>query len=130
MRVCLHALYSPNIVPGVQWGQYDGDGGLSVPAVVDLRPIDHHGRWGFGMNAVSQATQVALRTGDFKIIAGVRQQIGDHGLPQASVHLHLLTVVLHLRNHLDDLYIILFSFFYYRSNAVIALMQHKAVAAL
>lgn len=61
------------------------------------------------MDAVSQATQVALRTGDFEIVAGVRHQVRDHGLPQAGIHLHLLTVVLHLISRLDYLHIILFA---------------------
>lgn len=82
----------------LQGGQDDGDCGLRVAGVVDLGAPDGDGRGGLGGNAVAQASHVALWGGDLKVIAGVRLKVGNDGLSQPSVHLHLLTVILHLED--------------------------------
>lgn len=82
----------------LQGGQDDGDCGLRVPGVVDLGAPDGDGRGGLGGDAVAQASHVALWGGDLKVIAGVRLKVRNDGLSQPSIHLHLLTVVLHLED--------------------------------
>lgn len=82
----------------LQGRQDDGDRGLRVPGVVDLGAPDGDGRGGLGGDAVAQASHVALWSGDLKVIAGIRLKVRNDGLFQPSVHLHLLTVILHLED--------------------------------
>lgn len=45
---------------------------------------------------MTQAAHVSFGGGDLEVVAGVRLQVRDDGLPQTGVHLHLLQFVLHL----------------------------------
>lgn len=74
----------------------DGDCGLGVTGVVDLRAADGDWRGGLGGDAVAKASHVALGGGDLKVVAGVGLKVRDDCLSQTSVHLHLQSVVLHL----------------------------------
>lgn len=76
--------------------QDDGDCGLGVTGVVDLRAADGDWRGGLGGDAVAKASHVALWGGDLKVVAGVGLKVRDDCLSQTSVHLHLQSVVLHL----------------------------------
>lgn len=76
--------------------QDDGDCGLGVTGVVDLRAADGDWRGGLGGDAVAKASHVALGGGDLKVVAGVGLKVRDDCLSQTSVHLHLQSVVLHL----------------------------------
>lgn len=75
-----------------------GDCGLSVTGVVNLRAADSDRRGGLGGDAVAEASHVALRSSDLKVVAGVRLKVRDDCLSQTSVHLHLLSVILHLED--------------------------------
>lgn len=66
--------------------------------MVDLGAPDGDGWGGLGGDAVAQASHIALWGGDLKVIAGIRLKVWNDGLFQPSVHLHLLTVVLHLED--------------------------------
>ena len=66
--------------------------------MVDLGAPDGDGRGGLGGDAVAQASHVTLWGGDLKVIAGIRLKVRNDSLFQPSVHLHLLTVVLHLED--------------------------------
>lgn len=66
--------------------------------MVDFGAADGDGRGGLGGDAVAQASHVALWGGDLKVVAGIGLKVGNDGLFQPSVHLHLLTVVLHLED--------------------------------
>jgi len=53
--------------------------------------------WGcLGVYAKAEASHVAFRSCDFKVVAGIGLKVGDDCLSQASIHLHLQTVILHL----------------------------------
>lgn len=82
---------------GFKQRQDNGDGGIGfTTALVDLRAADDDW-WGcFGCDAVAKASHVALRSSDFKVIAGVRLKVWDDRLFKTCVHLHLLTIILHL----------------------------------
>lgn len=64
--------------------------------MVNLGPANGDWRRGLGRDAVPQAAHVSFGGGDLEVVAGVRPQVGDDGLSQTGVHLHLLLVVLHL----------------------------------
>lgn len=64
--------------------------------MVNLRAADGDWRGGLGGDAVAKASHVALRSSDLKVVAGVRLKVWDDRLSQTSVHLHLLSVILHL----------------------------------
>lgn len=78
--------------------QDDGDCGLGVTGVVDLRAADGDWRGGLGGDAVAKASHVALWGSDLKVVAGVGLKVRDDCLSQTSVHLHLQSVVLHLED--------------------------------
>lgn len=82
----------------LQGGKDDGDRGLRVPGVVDLGAADSDGRGRLGGDTVAQASHVALWGGDLKVIAGIGLEVRNDSLFQPSVHLHLLTVILHLED--------------------------------
>lgn len=64
--------------------------------MVNLRAADGDWRGGLGRDAVAKASHVALRSSDLKVVAGVRLEVWDDCLSETCVHLHLLTVILHL----------------------------------
>lgn len=66
--------------------------------MVDLRAANGDWWGGLGTDAVAKAAHVALGCSDLEIIAGVRLKIWDDCLFKASIHLHFLTVVLHLED--------------------------------
>lgn len=66
--------------------------------MVKLGAVDGDWRGCLGRDAVAKASHVALWSSDFKIIVGVWLKVWDDCLSQTSVHLHLLSVILHLED--------------------------------
>lgn len=65
--------------------------------MVNLRAADGDWWGGLGSDAMAKASHVALRSSDLEVVAGVRLKVWDDRLPQSSIHLHLLAVILHLK---------------------------------
>lgn len=47
---------------------------------------------------MAQASHVALRGGDLKVVAGIGLKVLNDGLLRPSVHLYVLVVILHLED--------------------------------
>lgn len=66
--------------------------------MVNLGAADDDWRGGLCGDAVAKASHVSLWSRDLKVVAGVRLKVWDDCLSQTSVHLHLLSVILHLQD--------------------------------